>query len=534
MAMLVRMPALSPTMEEGILVKLSVAEGDEVEADDLLGEIETDKAIQDWAAFDEGTVLKILVTEGDKLRVGDPMMVLGERGEDIAEMLAELESGSASDEALATAPDLPSGTGVSATAPAAPAAPPPAPITNGGPPSSVAPRSASPSGVGSAVRAREPDSVQTVTRKETSAIQARQAQRASMSASSFAATGVGAAVVQVFDDAQESEEHPPPRIKASPLARAMAERAGLNLSSIRGTGPDGRVIRRDVEAAMAGGAARTAATDGPAPHTAVPEAPALEAPSAIAATEARPQATHLPSVPAAPVRMSAGRDQVVPHSLMRRTIARRLVDSKQNSPHFYLQMEIDMDAAARFREQINADLNAEGVKISFNDLIVKASAMALRDVPEVNASWTEDSIIYHGRVDVSVAVAIDGGLITPVVRNADSLSLSAISAAIRELATRARARRLSPDEYSDGTFSVSNLGMYGIERFTAIINPPESAILAVGAVRNVPTVREGELQVGRIMTVSMSCDHRVVDGATGARFLGAFKKRLEAPFRLVA
>jgi pyruvate dehydrogenase E2 component (dihydrolipoamide acetyltransferase) len=283
------------------------------------------------------------------------------------------------------------------------------------------------------------------------------------------------------------------RLKASPLARAMAARRNVPLESIAGSGPGGRIIKRDIESYL----------DAPPPAT----APGLKVP--------------VPSV-------TPGTE--IPHSNVRRTIARRLAESKFTAPHFYVTVEIAMDDAVSLREQLR---RAEGVKISFNDLVVKACARALTRFPMVNASWAEDRIITHAGVHVGVAVAIPDGLITPVVRDADRKTVVEISREIKELARRARDRKLKPEEFTGSTFTTSNLGMFDVTEFTAIINPPESCILAIGAVRKVPVVVEDRLAVGHRMNVTLSCDHRVVDGALGARFLAEVRRLLENPVSLL-
>jgi pyruvate dehydrogenase E2 component (dihydrolipoamide acetyltransferase) len=292
------------------------------------------------------------------------------------------------------------------------------------------------------------------------------------------------------------------RILASPLARRIADERGIDLRQVQGSGPAGRITKEDVEKFQPGAA--------PAVET---RAPAAERP----AVESRPIAVALPP----------GEPQ--PLSMMRKTIARRMTEAKQQTPHFYLTAEADMDAAVAFRGQVNEAL---GVKISFNDLVVKACALALRRLPQVNASWADGGIIVHDRVHVGVAVAIEDGLITPVVQDADMKSLGAIAREVQDLAALARDRKLRPEHYTGGTFTVSNLGMFGVEEFAAIINPPEAAILAVGAVRKVPVVKGDSIGIGHRMKVTLSGDHRVIDGATGAKFLQEVLRILEHPMTL--
>lgn len=288
------------------------------------------------------------------------------------------------------------------------------------------------------------------------------------------------------------------RLKVSPVARKMATEAGISLSTVEGSGPAGRIVKRDIEEAL---------TRGPA-----------AAPAAVSGAASAPAAV-------------AGETTQVPLSQMRKTIARRLVEVWTSTPHFYVTAEFDMARAMAQRKQINNELAAIGsdVKISVNDMIIKASAIALKRYPKMNVSFQGDHIAQYGDVHVGVAVAVEDGLITPVIRNADQKTLSAIATEVRELAGRARDRRLKPHEYTGGTFSISNLGMFGIDEFSAIINPPEAAILACGAVQDVPVVVNGEIKVGTRMRVTLSCDHRAVDGATGAEFLAELRKLLENP-----
>ncbi|MBH64635.1 MAG: pyruvate dehydrogenase complex dihydrolipoamide acetyltransferase [Alphaproteobacteria bacterium] len=298
------------------------------------------------------------------------------------------------------------------------------------------------------------------------------------------------------------------RIFASPLARRMAEKAGLDLTSIRGTGPRGRIVKADIEAALSG--APVEASVPPAQAAPAP-APVIAAPSPVVAT---------------------GESQVVPHSNMRKVIARRLLESKQTVPHFYLTVDCEIDRLLAMRKELNERDGAD-YKISVNDFVIRAVALALQKNSEANASWSEEGMVRHGSIDVSVAVAIEAGLITPIIRNADHKGLAMISAEMKDLAGRARDGKLMPEEYQRGTFSISNLGMYGIREFSAIINPPQSAILAVGAGEQRPVVKDGALSVATVMSCTLSCDHRVVDGALGAQLLGTFKNLIEDPMTML-
>jgi len=441
---------LSPTMEEGTIVKWSKNEGDAIKVGDVLAEIETDKANMEMEALGAGVLRKILVPAGGKAPVGALIGVIANPDEDISAMVASASAMPAA-AAPAPAPEPPA----TPTAPM-PASPPAAPTTAPGAQAPVAPPVPAPPPVAHA-----------------------------------------AAVVP------SATAEPGGRVKASPLARAMAARQNLPLASMAGSGPGGRIVKRDVEAYASGSRPAAAVAAFPAP-----------------ASAPRPAAAPLPQVIPG---------QEIPLTNMRKTIAKRLSESKFTAPHFYVTVEIAMDAAVDVREQLQ---RSENLKISFNDLIVKACARALTRFPNVNASWATDKIVTHKEVHVGVAVAVPDGLIVPVVRNADRKAVVEISHEIKDLAARARERKLRPEEFTGSTFSVSNLGMYDVTEFTAIINPPESAILAVGAVRKVPVVVDDELAVGHRMKVTLSCDHRVVDGALGAQFLAEVRRLLESPVSL--
>ena len=427
---------LSPTMEEGTIVKWSKNEGDSVKQGDVLAEIETDKANMEMEALGAGVLRKILVPAGGKAPVGALIGVIAGPEEDIGGLVS-----------AAQAP---------AATPPPPPTPPPAPAT-------PAPAAEPPAAAPAPVQAQPPSPPPQAPRPQTFPAQP-------------SAGGEGR-----------------DRIKASPLARSIAADRGIPLSSLEGSGPGGRIVKRDVEGAAA------------------------------PATTARPEAG--PGVLPFP---SQG-PQELPVSGMRKTIAKRLSESKLAAPHFYVTVEIDMGHAVEVREQL---LQGENTKVSFNDLVVKACAKALTRFPLVNASWKGDTILSHGEVHVGVAVAIPDGLITPVVRNADRKSVVEISREVKDMAARAREKKLRPEEYTGSTFTISNLGMYDVTEFTAIINPPESAILAVGASRLVPVVDGDRVVVGHRMKVTMSCDHRVVDGALAAQFLAEVRRLLENPVSL--
>jgi pyruvate dehydrogenase E2 component (dihydrolipoamide acetyltransferase) len=420
MATKVFMEALSPTMEEGRLVKWLKNEGDAVKSSDVLAEVETDKAIMELVARGDGVLRKRLIGEGATSPVGALIGVIGAADENIDELVA----GAAA--STSPAPSAPAASPAPA-APAAPAAPPaPAPAAPAAPPTPAAPA------------------------------------------------------------AGES------RTKSSPLARRLAAEKGVDLASIGGSGPGGRIVKRDVEALA----------------TAAPSAGA----SRVTSHESREDF----------------RD--VPLTQIRKTIARRLSESLGPIPTFYLTAEFDLERAAEMRSAM-AELGDE-YKVSFNDIVMKAVATALSKHPECNAHWLGDHIRYFNRVHLGMAVAIEDGLITPVIFDADQKGLRQIATEARELAGRARERKLKPDEYTGSTFSVSNLGMFGIDHFTAIINPPEAGILAIGGIEQRPVVVDGNVVVRRRLRVTMSCDHRVIDGATGAKFLQTLRRLLEVPLML--
>jgi pyruvate dehydrogenase E2 component (dihydrolipoamide acetyltransferase) len=308
------------------------------------------------------------------------------------------------------------------------------------------------------------------------------------------------------------------RVFASPLARRLASAAGLDLKGIKGTGPHGRVVKTDVEAAKSGApAAKAAPSASPAAAAAAPATAA--APRQVLSLEQQ-------GIP-------AGSYDLIPLDGMRKTIARRLTESFRDVPHFPLTIDLEIDALLAARARINSLLGDQGVKVSVNDIIIKAVAVALKRVPEANASYTPEGIAMHKHADIAVAVAIDGGLITPIVRAAETKGLAQISAEVKDLAARAKSKKLKPEEFQGGTFSVSNLGMFGIKAFASIINEPQGAIMSVGAGEQRPVVKNGELAVATVMTVTLTCDHRVVDGAIGAKFLAAFKPLIEEPLTLI-
>lgn len=504
MATQVVMPKLSPTMEEGQLSRWLKQEGDRVTVGEPLAEIDTDKATMEAQALAEGVLRKIIVAAGTTVPLGQVIAIIAAPDEDISALLSQIEAGKTGADNKQTiernveagqdgaqaelAQVVPEGARTQATIQGAPLE----------------------SDTGDS-RAKVSDETSAAPPATQAQPQPTQQQTAQQQVSQAPPSG---------GDARESGngQRGGGRLIVSPIAARMAADANINLQTLAGSGPGGRIVKRDIEAAIKSGGE--------------PQANAQQSQTQpqLRAVEARaPQ-------PVAPVQqsqidgVSPYRDE--PMTTMRATIARRLVTSIGPVPHFFLTTELEMDAASDLRRQLNA--LDESVKISLNDIIIKVAAVALRQHPQVNASFHDKAIRYYERADIGVAVAIDDGLITPVVRGADAKSIGAINREVRELAERARSRKLKPEEYTGATFSISNLGMFGIDEFTAVINPPEAAILAVGAATPKPVVRDGAVTVRQIMRVTMSCDHRVIDGATGAKFLQTFKRLLENPLLLLA
>lgn len=429
MSIEIKMPALSPTMEEGTLAKWLVKEGDTVKAGDLMAEIETDKATMEFEAVDEGVIAKIVVAEGtDGVKVGTVIAVLAGEGEDASSVSAPKAESPKEEAPEAEA------------APAPAAAPVPAP------------------------------------------------------SSAPASTG--------------------DRVKASPLARRIAAEKGVDLSGVSGSGPNGRIVKADVEGSKPGAAST------PAPAA----APAAAAPAA-------------PAPAAAPA--SVWYDESIPHEVeklsnIRKTIARRLTEAKQTIPHIYLTVDIQLDALLKLRGQLNKSLEARGVKLSVNDMLIKALAVALVQVPKCNVTYAGDKLVKYSRADISVAVSTPTGLITPIIRDAANIGLASISTQMKELGQRAKEGKLQPNEYQGGTASISNMGMFGIKQFDAVINPPQAMILAVGAGEKRPYIVDDALGVATVMSATGSFDHRAVDGADGAELMKVLKALIESPMGLLA
>lgn len=441
MAEVVKMPKLSDTMEEGVVAEWHKKVGDKVESGDVLAEIETDKATMEFESFQDGVLLHRGVEKGDAAPVDAILAILGEKGEDISELLKEDKKPSKSDEAKSDKTDENTPEGEK------PEAEEEAPEVDDKP----------------AAEGQETD-----TKTEESA--ESEAQTKTSKSISPSANG---------------------RIIASPLAKKMAEEKGIDLTHISGSGDGGRIVKKDIE-------------------------------------------NYEPATGSGQMGAAAGRESYTdqPVSQMRKTIAKRLSESKFTAPHFYLTIELDMDNAMAARKAINASIEPD--KISVNDMVLKAVAAALRKNPKVNASWLGDKIRYNDHIHIGVAVAVDEGLLVPVVRFADQKPMVQINHEVADFAEKARSKKLQPADWEGSTFTISNLGMFGIEEFTAIINTPDSCILAIGTIVEKPVVKAGQIVVGHTMKVTLSCDHRVVDGAVGSTFLQTFKKYMENPVLMLA
>lgn len=452
MAEFFEMPQATPTMEFGTLGEWKVTEGTQLSPQDVIAVVETDKAAMDVEVFDSVVLLKILAADGDEIPAGFPIAIIGQEGEDISALMAQFATMD------------PAG-----AAPASQAAPATQP--------SVTPAAET--------RASEtqpaPDKV--------AAAPAPTAPKPDLKGGWTGPGYAGKALDDALMETWGSFHVEGPHVRISPLARKLAETKGVDVALIAGSGPNGRIVKADVEA-----------------HKAPAVGTGVGAPKA---------------------------DETVRNSKMRKVIAGRLKESYLDAPVFFLTAVLNCDSLVAFRRDLNGQLAEQGLKVSYNDLTVAAVAKALRDVPQVNASWGPDAITRFGSVDVGVAVALPDGLITPVIRQADKKSLVQLSAETKDLVSRARDRKLDPSEYSGAGFAVSNLGMMQIDQFTAIINPPGSGILAVGALQQEPVVNNGELAVGWRMKVTMTCDHRVIDGALGAQFLQSFRGYIENPMRIV-
>ncbi|QCR21501.1 pyruvate dehydrogenase complex dihydrolipoamide acetyltransferase [Pontibacter sp. SGAir0037] len=441
-ATVIKMPKMSDTMTEGVLVSWLKKTGDKVKSGDVLAEVETDKATMELESYEDGILLYTGVNEGDSVAVDAVIAVIGEEG---ADYKALLDGGN-----VAESGDL-------------------------------------------------PEDVEARSSEENAKSDANIASRAN----EVTSDKVQQTSVPAHGTSASAATEDGGRIKASPLAKKVAQDKGVNLSDVKGSGEGGRIVLRDVE-------------------NFTPSAPKAQA----APQPGKPAAAPAPAVFGSPQESY----EEVNVSQMRKVIARRLSESLFTAPHFYLTMAIDMDKAMTARASMN---EVSPVKISFNDMVIKAAAVALRQHPAVNSSWLGDKIRYNKHINIGVAVAVDEGLLVPVVRHADFKSLSAISSEVKELGGKAKNKKLQPSEWEGSTFTISNLGMFGIEEFTAIINPPDACIMAVGGISQVPVVKNGQITIGNVMKVTLSCDHRVVDGAVGSAFLQTFKSLLEDPIRLL-
>ena len=461
MAIKITMPALSPTMEEGTLSKWDIKEGDKVSPGDTVAEIETDKATMEVDAADEGTLAKIVVPAGTQdVKVNALIGILAEDGESAEDAIKAIEEEEKKQAASSPAPAQPT---------AAPAA---------------------------------------AAKAETAPVQPAQASPALNQPAT------------VTSQAPVTEKGN--RIFASPLARRLAKQNGLQLSLISGTGPHGRIIKRDIDSALANGTGKAASNV----EQSVQPSVSLESSSSDEMTMKL---------------FNTDEYEIVPHDGMRKTIAKRLVESKHTVPHFYVTIDCEIDALLKLRAELNAaapmvKTNAgekPAYKLSVNDMVIKATALALKAVPDANVSWLDSGMMRHKFVDVGVAVSIPNGLITPIIKHAEEKSLSTISNAMKDLAKRARERKLKPEEYQGGTTAVSNMGMYGVKDFSAIINPPHATIFAIGAGEQRAVVKNGALAIATVMSVTLSTDHRAVDGALAAELAQAFKKFIENPMSML-
>ncbi|WP_429911275.1 pyruvate dehydrogenase complex dihydrolipoamide acetyltransferase [Glycocaulis sp.] len=464
----VLMPALSPTMEEGTLSRWLVKEGDEVKSGDVIAEIETDKATMEVEAVDEGRVGKIVVEGGTEgVKVNAVIAVLLEEGEDES-ALKDVQS-SASQK--------------------------PAPQDEG--------------------KGKEPKSSKEDSPPPSAKADTSPARGGGKNGEDAVSSPVHGGVNREAVNAERKRDGGgDSRLKASPLAKRMAQLEGLDLSDLEGSGPNGRIVKRDVEAALSQGVSKASKKD------------------AVQDKTGAPAKTEPGKISVASLNLEDGTYEVVPLDGMRKTIARRMTASFRDVPHFPLSIDLELDALLKLRSELNAKA-PEGVKVSVNDMLIRACALALIRVPESNASYTDEGLVMHKHADVAVAVAIDGGLITPVIKKAETKGLAKISEEMKDLAARARERKLKPEEFQGGTFSISNLGMMGIKSFASIINEPQGMILSVGAGEKRPVVKNDALAIATVMTITLTCDHRVVDGATGAKFLAALKPLVEDPVTML-
>ena len=424
MAEIIRMPKMSDTMEEGVIASWLKKVGDEIKSGDILAEVETDKATMELESYDDGTLLHIGVKDGDSVPVDGVIAIIGEKGEDVNEILKDVDSDSS-----------------------------------------------------------EVEEIKEIKEESTPIEKVEEIKDDNKE-------------IVITEPTKNVSELKDERVKASPLAKKLANEKGIDISNISGSGDGGRIIRKDIENYKD----VSTSSNEPVKEITLPKIHSEES------------------------------FEELPVTQMRKTISKRLAESKFSAPHFYLTMEVDMENCIEGRKKIN---ESSDIKISFNDIILKACAVALRKHPMVNSSFLTDKIRINHHVHIGVAVAVDEGLLVPVVRFADNKSLSHISAEVKSLAKRAKEKQLQPSDWEGNTFTISNLGMFGISEFTAIINPNDSCILAVGGIKNTPVVKKGEVVPGNIMKLTLSCDHRLVDGATGAAFLQTLKELIEDPIKIL-
>lgn len=496
----ITMPRLSDTMESGTIIKWNIKEGDKVSAGDVIADVETDKATMEMAAYDEGTVAKLTVPEGKSVGVGTVIAVLAEEGEDLKKAASAAGDG----EKVAEKPR-----------PAKEERKPERPE-----------------------RAKQPERPEQRERpmpeeqvvEKTTEIEGGQPRpaRAGVEAEHRPHPAHREPEREREEAPAERESPAEGRTRISPVARLLAEEHGIDLRSLEGTGPAGRIIKRDVLQAIEA-----------AEETAAAVPPAAIEPAKVPGVKAVGLPATRVHVPAEVAVGAPGamQDRAIQLSSMRQTIARRLVESKTTIPHYQVTVTFNMDPLLDMRSQLNGQLEAQGVKLSVNDFVVRACALAMYRHPEFNASFAGDHIEIHGDINIGMAISIPiergGGLVVGTIRNADQKSLRVISFESKNLADKARSRGLSLDEMSDSTFTISNLGMFGVDNFTAIINPPNSAILAVGAAVEKPVVRDHQLTVGHEMSVTLSCDHRVIDGSMAAQYMQTLKQLMENPGTLI-
>ncbi|HEX8681303.1 MAG TPA: dihydrolipoamide acetyltransferase family protein [Ardenticatenaceae bacterium] len=471
MATEVKMPKLGIDMIEGSIARWLKNEGDSVKKEEPIAEVETDKSTVEMTAPADGVLVRIAVQPEELVPVGAVLAYIGEQGESLPDVEEQA---------------------------------PPAASANGE-------REAEPATGEAGETLTTEDSQQAAEGGNAKPSAAQKVEAAPTPQAAPSGTETGAAPAAATPASGE--------VRASPVARRLAQERGFNLTDIKGTGPGGRIVARDVEGFQ----------------TSAPAAAPAQAPAQPAAPEAAPAraATPTPAASTAPQVSGIGAAEEIPLSRMRRRISEVMTASKGPVPHFYVTMEVDMEAAMELRQQMNKTLQEEGVKISVNDLVVKAAALALKKFPNINSSFAGDKIVRHGDINVGIAVSTENGLLTIVTRNTDRMALSELSQVTRERADRARAGKLHPDDFGGSTFTVSNLGMYGVESFVAVITPPEAAILAIGGIKQEPVVKEGQVVIGQRMHATISADHRVTDGVEAAEYMVEFKRLLENPMRLM-